>query len=380
MGHFEESRAKAEAFAGKGYDLCKYGKYADALHLFQQASELDPSNFKYWYNAAVACDRIGDHVGMERASQKTIECDGTFVKGYVRLAKALVRQHKYDGAAEIVATGLLIDEHYAELLELKKLVATKQEEISMAEARKLADQLRQQKEREKMQTPAPPLSPTPRITAAPSVSAASSAVTAVGGNNNNKRSGGGIPASHREIPKLNNPHFADSGVAARSPPQGPARRMPQQEQRQREIPRLNNPHFGDSTGAASASGSNNSAHPRPSRLNQPYSRPIVPPNRDIDFKDQCGTFILAPTAVREMADHHNDANGGGASESAPPHHNHNRFLHQKPAAAATKPPPHKPTGRGGTSYFSLRRSTNNNNNHHNDDNPNNGGGRGALDI
>jgi hypothetical protein len=375
---FEESRAQAEAFAGKGYDLCKYGKYADALDLFRQASELDPSNFKYWYNAAVACDRVGDDIGMEQASQKTIECDGTFIKGYLRLAKALVRQHKYDSAAEIIATGLLIDETHKELLELKTVVVQKQEERSLVEARRLAEQLqRQQKEMEKINIPPPPPAPPASSAAATTTNLRSStstlsgtsalgmsAVTTVGGNIAKSTAGGGprtggIPAGQRELPKLNNPYFADSGP--RSPPQQPRHTTnpysssspPQQ---QREIPRFNQPHFGDNTASTTS--------PRPPpRLARPYSRPQVPPNRanGPDYKDQCATFILVdPNAVQELPDP-TTTTTEQARVAAP------AVVPTKPQAHPMPQKPQRSTGRGGGGGFfsSSRRSVNNNHNHSN---------------
>lgn len=311
MGLLEESKAQAEILAGKGYDLCKYGKYKEALEFYRQACTLDADNFKYWYNAAVACDRIGDNAGMERACLKTIECDGSFIKGYVRLAKAHVRQEKWEEASEVIATGMLIHADSPELKALKEQVDKKQEEKSMIAARQLEQRLQQQQ-----RTADPPErrgSDASQRSGVSYGSTSGSAVTAIGGNVaasptrspvtqkpnhvvnllQNKR--GGIPPQQREIPKLNNPQYAAPAAVAAP---------------KREIPRLNNPHFGDSAPAApkrdiprlnNANFGDSAPHHRNLAAHH-APRLAIPPNRDNgpDFKDQCKTFIVAEAAVKEM--------------------------------------------------------------------------------
>ena len=132
-----EQIVKAEKLSKKGYDLCRHAKYAEALVYYKKAASLDPTNHKHWYNTAVACDRIGDNAGMESSCVKTIECNGAFMKGYVRLAKALLRQDKVDQAATAVVTGLLVAPDDAELAAIQKEVQKKQEELSVVAIQRL---------------------------------------------------------------------------------------------------------------------------------------------------------------------------------------------------------------------------------------------------
>ena len=87
-------RAKAEALKNEANELFKAKKWEEALSLYEQAAETDPSNIMILCNRAFAHIKLENFENAVADAEQSILLDPTFPKAYYRRATARMMQGK----------------------------------------------------------------------------------------------------------------------------------------------------------------------------------------------------------------------------------------------------------------------------------------------
>ena len=95
------NQVKAGVKKEEGNTLLKAKKFAQALESYSAALELDPTEHTIWSNRSMCYERLFQWAQSEADARKTIELKPGFVKGHVRLVKALKEAGKEE--SEIAA-------------------------------------------------------------------------------------------------------------------------------------------------------------------------------------------------------------------------------------------------------------------------------------
>lgn len=78
-------KTKAEEFKKKGNEHMSNKRYEEAIELYTQAIELDPTNSVYYANRAAAYSSKEDHTSAIGDAEDAIGADPSYVKAYHRL-------------------------------------------------------------------------------------------------------------------------------------------------------------------------------------------------------------------------------------------------------------------------------------------------------
>lgn len=119
-------KAAAQAKKAEGNNFYKAKQYDQAIRLYTEAIELDPSDHTFWSNRA-AC--YADKGSWEESAADARQCviiDKSFVKGYFRLALALQNMDQLDQALDAVKRGLGVDPRNADLKRKQSDIETEQ--------------------------------------------------------------------------------------------------------------------------------------------------------------------------------------------------------------------------------------------------------------
>eukprot|EP01133_Synstelium_polycarpum_P007552 gene7552-8834_t len=143
-----------EALKNRGNEYFKQRMYSDAIRSFTEAIDASEGKIASYYgNRAAANMAIGTKGALRDAisdSEKAVEIDRTFIKGYTRQAKSYTLLGKIDQAQSAVVNGLAVDPCNTELFteknnieSLKRLMQTAQDnaENNIAQALRQIEQV-----------------------------------------------------------------------------------------------------------------------------------------------------------------------------------------------------------------------------------------------
>uniref|UniRef100_A0A7S2V200 Uncharacterized protein n=1 Tax=Fibrocapsa japonica TaxID=94617 RepID=A0A7S2V200_9STRA len=112
--------AAAEAKKAEGNNFFKRGDYDNAIKLYSQAIEIDPSNHAYWSNRSASYAGLGQYEQAAEDGMQCIRVNKQFIKGYFRAATAQQNLGQNDAALQTVKAGLAIDSSNADLKRMQK--------------------------------------------------------------------------------------------------------------------------------------------------------------------------------------------------------------------------------------------------------------------
>jgi len=108
----------------EGYQLRKDGRYDEAIHIFKQAIEENPTFYLGWYNLALAYDDLKDFSRAKQAYEKAAELepqqpmrDASFYNSY---GYFLYRHKRYKEAIAQLKKALKIDADHPEAKQILK--------------------------------------------------------------------------------------------------------------------------------------------------------------------------------------------------------------------------------------------------------------------
>ncbi|CAM9906939.1 unnamed protein product [Ascophyllum nodosum] len=130
----EETKAIAEAKKKAGNEAFGAKDYGEALRLYSEAIDLDPSNCIYRSNRSACYVLKGNYAKAKEDAEACIRLNPDFVKGYYRLATALMDLGETVSALEAVQKGLSKDSKNGDLLRLKRNLKAKQSVTAKASA------------------------------------------------------------------------------------------------------------------------------------------------------------------------------------------------------------------------------------------------------
>lgn len=254
---------QANALAVSGRELCNHGRYEEALPKLIGATNLEPENYRYWYNLAIVYDRLADNERMEHALRKCIERQGNYTKAFVRLINLLERQNRVEEAAEAASTGLMMNPENGDLKKLKERLQKKQEDLSFAEAKRLQEKIRRESKGSRDPDPTPIATP---VVSRPKPDSKSSPRPS------RDPIATGNASANGNVRKTNTP--ATKSRRNRDPPSNRSLRVVQ----------------------------------KPKAIPSQPAPPPIPPNRRTGrvptqlprYKDQCKTYVLAPGQVQPI--------------------------------------------------------------------------------
>jgi len=114
--------------------------WMDAKLLYEKASSVVPDDAALCSNTSLCLYSMGDFVGARDAAQKAVSLDEQYVKGYWRLAQALVQLKEYKAAVQAHETALKYDaSNKAIQKELTKCQALAEEQQAADERKKKED-------------------------------------------------------------------------------------------------------------------------------------------------------------------------------------------------------------------------------------------------
>ncbi|CAN0395803.1 unnamed protein product [Ectocarpus sp. 12 AP-2014] len=125
MGVSEENEAIAEAKKKAGNDAFAKKDLDEAVRLYSEAIELDPSSYIYRSNRSACYALQGKHEMAREEAEACIKINPDFTKGYYRLATAQTEMGEIDAALETVKAGLGRDPKNGDLLRQKRSLMTK---------------------------------------------------------------------------------------------------------------------------------------------------------------------------------------------------------------------------------------------------------------
>ena len=96
---------QAEALKAQGNNRFEQKQFRDAITFYSKAIALCPNTASYYANRAAAWLMVGACSECISDCQAAVKRDPTYVKGYIRMAKALCEQGKYDQAIECLTLG-----------------------------------------------------------------------------------------------------------------------------------------------------------------------------------------------------------------------------------------------------------------------------------
>jgi len=121
----EELQRRAKAAVG-------YKSWMDALLLYSKAMELVPNDAPLHSNRSLVHYQMGQFEESRRDAQQAVELDGRYMKGYWRLAQALLQLHRTEEASAAIQSGLKLEPtNKVFLKEKQKLKQQQQEEADL---------------------------------------------------------------------------------------------------------------------------------------------------------------------------------------------------------------------------------------------------------
>ncbi|EAT46946.1 AAEL001896-PB [Aedes aegypti] len=120
-----ESISLAEEKKNAGNDLYKIKRYDAALQLYTEAINLCPETPAYYGNRAATYMMLGDYKAALRDAKQSVQIDGFFEKGYMRIAKCSLLMGDLIGTEQAIKKFLELDPSNQalkpELISLKQL-------------------------------------------------------------------------------------------------------------------------------------------------------------------------------------------------------------------------------------------------------------------
>jgi len=124
----EAARVRADAFKARGNAAFGRREWAEAKALYSEAIGIDDSVHAYYSNRS-ACHAAESAWGPAAAdAAECVRLAPEFVKGHVRLARALLELGDVSGARGAVKAGLRVDVKSAELMEIMRMAKAKEAE------------------------------------------------------------------------------------------------------------------------------------------------------------------------------------------------------------------------------------------------------------
>eukprot|EP00752_Nemacystus_decipiens_P005859 g5293.t1 len=130
MAVSDETKAIAEAKKKAGNDAFAKKDLDEALRLYSEAIELDPSSYIYRSNRSACYALQGKHEKAKEEAEACIRINPDFIKGYYRLATALTDMGEIDAALDTVKAGLTRDPKNGDLLRQRRTLMTKKSAAS----------------------------------------------------------------------------------------------------------------------------------------------------------------------------------------------------------------------------------------------------------
>ncbi|XP_074641725.1 small glutamine-rich tetratricopeptide repeat-containing protein alpha-like [Tubulanus polymorphus] len=93
-------KAEAEQRKQEGNDLMKADKYMEAMNLYTQALDLDPTNAVYYCNRAAAHSKLGNHKAAIDDCRQALDIEPDYSKAYGRMGLAYTACFEYENARE----------------------------------------------------------------------------------------------------------------------------------------------------------------------------------------------------------------------------------------------------------------------------------------
>ena len=111
----------------EGNAAFKAGNFAEALEKYSAAIALAPENHLLYSNRSLAHHSAGDFEAAKKDAEKALELSPEFIKGFHRLANALLGLKQYDDAELAIKSGLAKDGDNPELKKLMRVVKGKRD-------------------------------------------------------------------------------------------------------------------------------------------------------------------------------------------------------------------------------------------------------------
>jgi tetratricopeptide (TPR) repeat protein len=124
-----------ETFKNQGNNFFRSGHYKEALEMYEQASQINPTVPAYFCNAAACWEKLGNYEKMAEAARKSIKADGNVAKGYFRLATAQRNLNQLGECVKTLENGLGIDPSNVAMKHLKNEIIVFQREWGTAQVR-----------------------------------------------------------------------------------------------------------------------------------------------------------------------------------------------------------------------------------------------------
>eukprot|EP00903_Cladosiphon_okamuranus_P019424 g17859.t1 len=135
MAVSDETRAIAEAKKKAGNDAFAKKDLDEALRLYSEAIELDPSSYIYRSNRSACYSLQGNHEKAKEEAEACIRINPDFTKGYYRLATAQADMGEVNAALDTVKAGLSRDPKNGDLLRQKRTLMTKKSAAASSSGR-----------------------------------------------------------------------------------------------------------------------------------------------------------------------------------------------------------------------------------------------------
>ncbi|GAM25433.1 hypothetical protein SAMD00019534_086080 [Acytostelium subglobosum LB1] len=126
-----------ESLKAQGNESFKQQNYDEAIQYYTKAIEASEGKIAMYYgNRAASYMAIGTKKSLLQSiedSEKAIEIDRNFIKGYTRASKCLVQLGRFDQAQSVIVNGLVIDPRNSELLSEKINVESIKRQLQSAQ-------------------------------------------------------------------------------------------------------------------------------------------------------------------------------------------------------------------------------------------------------
>ncbi|CAM9841194.1 unnamed protein product [Pylaiella littoralis] len=136
MAVSDETKAIAEAKKKAGNDAFAKKDLDEALRLYSEAIELDPSSYIYRSNRSACYALQGDHEKAREEAEACIRINPDFTKGYYRLAAAQTDMGEIDAALGTVKAGLSRDPKNGDLLRQQRALVMKKSAASSSKGQR----------------------------------------------------------------------------------------------------------------------------------------------------------------------------------------------------------------------------------------------------